>query len=167
MTNAIPIRIADAVTATINAAVVDLGLPVDFVARRSYPDWDEEFTGLNEMVIDVVYAMNEDKPVGLDADSFIDLEPTINIVVRKRFETSDRDQATGRLRNESVDPLVTLLDTIRRYFIARRNTVPLDSEPSVNWSGDSQVKRWYDPSKLRRGLFEGYVQLKFSLSESI
>lgn len=169
MSNTAPIRIADAVVAEINAAnaLGTFGVS-DFTARRSYPDWDESFKDLDYLAVEVVYSPNEDKPVQLKSYGFVDLEPTVNIVVRKRFGPDDRDEsAKGRLLNSSVDPLVTLIDEMRLFFLGKRNATILADEPNAKWSGDSQVRRWYDAAKIRMGLFEGYVQLKFNLSEAI
>lgn len=168
MTNAVPIRIADAVAAEINAAVeAEEFQTLDFTARRSYPDWPEEFEDLDGLAVDVVHAIDEDENVGLASAGSIEYSPTIHVVIRKRLGTEDRDQHTGRFKNSAVDPLATLLDEIRRYFIARRLTGVLTSLPEVQWNGASQVKRWHDPHKLRMGLFEGFVQMRFTVNEAI
>ena len=168
MTSTLTIQIADAVAAEINSAVAAESFEVlDFTARRSYPDWKENFEDLKDMAVDVVHAIDEDEAVGLATAGSIRYSPTIHIVIRKKFGQADREEPTNRLRNSSIDPLSTLLDDIRKHFIGRRNDGVLDGMPDVQWDGASQVKRWYDPHKLAMGLFEGYVQLKFTVDEVI
>lgn len=168
MTNTLTIQIADAVAAEINSAVAAESFEtLGFTARRSYPDWKESFEDLSAMAVDVVHAIDEDEAVGLGSVGEIEYSPTIHIVIRKRFGSSDREEPTGRIKNSSIDPLSTLLDEIRKHFIGRRNTGVLDGLTDVKWDGESQVKRWYDPQKLQAGMFEGYVQLKFTVNEAI
>lgn len=166
--SSVPIQIADAIASEINAAVAAGTFQTSgFTARRSYPDWSEAFDDLQGLSVDVIHAIDEDQPVGLASAGSIEYSPTIHIVVRKRFEKADRVAKTGRINPDSVDPLATLIEEIRRYFIGRRLTGVLPDLPNVQWDGSSQVKRWYDPHRLKSGMFEGYVQLKFTVNETI
>lgn len=166
MTNAITIRIAEAVTADINSAAADDVFTIgQFVARRSYADWDDKFTDLSEMAVDVVYVVSQ-STIGLQAVGSLEYDVAIDIAVRKRFEPIDRDEATGRLRNESVDPLVTLLQEIHEHFVLDRNSTVLDDVPEANWT-DSQVVSWVSQRKLREGFFEGVVRIKFNVQKVI
>jgi hypothetical protein len=166
MTNAIPIRIADAVTAEINGQSFSIG---EFTAYRSYADWDDKFEDLTTMAVDVVY-VTRDTEIGLDSRGFIGYVCSVDIAVRKVFGPTDREgnesNRAGRLKNTSVDPLVTLLEQIHEYFVGERANVVLDDETEANWL-ESDVKSWVNQRKLRDGLFEGVVRIKFSLRKAI
>jgi len=166
MTNAIPIRIADAVTTEINsAAAADAFSIGEFEARRSYADWDDKFSDLSIMAVDVVYVVSQ-STIELDAAGSLEYNVAIDIAVRKRFEPVDRDESTGRLLNASVDPLVTLLQELHEHFVAARNTIVLDAVTEANWT-DSQMMSWVNQRKLREGMFEGVVRIKFNVPKVI
>lgn len=167
MSNALPIRLADAVAAQINTAVAAESFSTNgFTVARSYFDWDEKYTDLSTMQVDVVFTTTQpDGSVGLKSAGFIEYQSTVDIVVRKRFAPSDRTSGTGRLKNASVDAMVTLVDELHRLFVDNRNTVPLDSEVEASWSG-SNVMTWANQAMLRQGLFEGVVRVKFDITEA-
>ncbi len=165
---AVPILIADAVATEIESARVALGLPDGVSPRRSYADWDENFEGLKKTAIDVVFAASNSAMgslVELEAAGWLAYRPMIDIAIRKRFEQSDRD-TDGRLLNASVDPLVTLLQSIHEHFAARRNTGVLDDLAGANWL-EGNVMSWVNQRKLRQGLFEGIVRIKFGYRRQI
>lgn len=165
---AVPILVADAVAAEINSAASDIGLPDGITARRSYADWDEDFKGLNTTAIDVVFAASNSQMgslVELQAAGWLEYRPMIDIAIRKRFEPIDRD-TDSRLLNASVDPLVTLLQDIHEHFAARRNSVVLEDATAANWI-EGNVMSWVNQRKLRQGLFEGVVRIKFTYSRAI
>ena len=92
MTNAIQPLLADALTTVINAAVTAVELDtVGFTARRSYPDWDDDFGDLKALAVDVVFVSSGDSggiPIELDSVGTVDTEPSIDIAVRKSFNTT-------------------------------------------------------------------------------
>jgi hypothetical protein len=165
--SAVPIQLADAVAEVINAAAADDQFePLEFVARRSYADWDEEFTDLKEMAVDVVFSASSAGVVELDSASSLGSEPTIDIAVRKRFSPNDRDDRVGRLRNESVDPLVSLIEKIHELFSGdRANDIDLGGGIIAHWS-EGNVVSWVNQRMLREGLFEGVVRLRFNVSKA-
>lgn len=166
---AVPILIADAVAAEINSAASDIGLPDGVTARRSYADWDENFEGLKTTAIDVVFAASNSSMgslVELESAGWLEYKPMIDIAIRKRFEQKDRDPSTGRILNESVDPFVTLLQDIHEHFVTRRNEVVLDDATAANWI-EGNVMSWVNQRKLRQGLFEGVVRIKFDYRRAV
>ena len=110
--SATPIALADAVAAVINTAVAAVALEtVGFTARRSYPDWDDEFKDLSGLAVDVVFVSSGGDQVELDSESTIDTEPSVDIAIRKRFAPADRE-TTGRLKSSSVDPMIKLVEQV-------------------------------------------------------
>lgn len=168
MTNAVPIRIADAVTAKINAAVLAESLDVlGATVRRSYADWDEDFKGLDVPVIDVVFVSHQNSSsstVSLGCAGMLEHNPSVDIAIRKRFDADDRGK-DGRLKNESVDPFVSLLEKIHKLFVADRTGTVLPDEPNAKWQ-EADVKSWVNQRKLRKSLFEGVVRVNFQLYEA-
>jgi len=169
MTNAVLPLLADALAAVINTAVTGAQLDtVGFTARRSYPDWDDEFSDLKALAVDVVFVSSGASGgdlVELDAAGMIDTEPAIDIAVRKRFGPSDRE-VDGRLKNTSVDALVRLVEQIHELFSGDRATeVTLAAGLTANWV-DAKVRTYCDYAKLRAGCFLGVVRIRYDVSKA-
>jgi hypothetical protein len=158
---AIPVAIADAVAEEINTArLADQFAVSDFDAVRSYADWDEKYEGLDRLAVDVVFvATQQPGSIDLVARGFIEYQHSVDIAVRKRFGTADRG-TDGRLKNASVDPLIELVQQLHEHFAARRTTGVLDDLEETNWEG-ANVSSWVSYRKLRQGLFEGVVRIRF------
>lgn len=169
MTNATLPLLADAVTTEINAAVTGEDFEtLGFTARRSYPDWDDDFKDLKDLAVDVVFVSSGASGgslVELDSFSTIDTEPAIDIAVRKRFQPADKE-ANGRLKNTSVDALVKLVEQIYELFSADRQTaINLAASLDANWI-DTQVRTYCDYARLRQGVFLGVVRIRFAVSKA-
>lgn len=169
MTNATLPLLADAVTTEINAAVTGEDFDtLGFTARRSYPDWDDDFKDLKDLAVDVVFVSSGASGgslVELDSFSTIDTEPAIDIAVRKRFQPADKE-ANGRLKNTSVDALVKLVEQIYELFSADRQTaINLAASLDANWI-DTQVRTYCDYARLRQGVFLGVVRIRFAVSKA-
>ena len=164
---AVPILIADAVAAEINTAgdgeVIDT---FGMVAKRTYADWDDCFEDLSDggAALDVVF--RSAGKISLNSFGSLLHEPSIHVAIRKRFEPSDRED-DGRLKQSSVDPLVSLLEEIYEHFATRRNSVSLPGETNATWEGEDSVIRSVDQAKLRQGLFEGYVEIRFQYDKEV
>jgi hypothetical protein len=163
---AVPILLANEVVAVINtAAAADQFTPLEFAARRSYPDWDDDYKDLSDLAVDVVFTASNSGQIELDSVSSLGSEPTIDVAVRKRFLQADRDESTGRLRNESVDPLVRLVEQIHELVAAERGApIELGDGISGNWL-ESNVVSWVNQRMLREGLFEGVVRIRFNVNK--
>ena len=124
--SAIPMMLADALTTVINTAQAasELGSQT-FTAVRSYPDWDDDFKDLKGLEIDVVPVTSAGDLVDLDTVGTINTEPSVDVVLRKRFEPGDKETAgakAGRLKKTAVDPLVRLVEQIHELFSGDRAT---------------------------------------------
>jgi hypothetical protein len=166
---AIPILLADAITAAINTAVGGgVFAPQVFTAKRSYPDWDDDFKDLKSLSLDVVWVSSDGNGAvaELDSVSTLETEPSVDIAIRKRFEPSDRD-SIGRLRNSSVDPLVKLVEQIYELFAAGRiNLIDLGNSIQANWV-DANIRTHCDYRRLREGYFLGVVRLRWNVSKAV
>lgn len=168
MTDALPIRIADAVVAELNAGIAAAAFQLTgWAPERRYFDWDLEYGDLEGLAVNVVYLVSEEgNSRELVGAGYLGLKAAVDVVVRKRFGSADRLAADGRLRNDAVDPLVTLLEELQEYFIGRRLSGPLTSVPEANWE-ESPIKSWVNQGKLRFGLFEGVVRIEFDAMKAI
>jgi hypothetical protein len=164
---AVPIRIAEAVTAELVSAVAaDAFTLAGWSPRRSYADWDEEWEDLKDLAVDVVFvSIGTDNRVDLDSASTLEYRQAIHIALRKRFGSADRD-GDGRLLNESIDPLVELLEQIHEHFVRLRLGAALPTEPLANWDM-SEAVQWVNQDLLRRGLFQGVVALTFRVPSEV
>ena len=172
MANAIPIQIAQAVTDAINAAATAGTFTIGaFTAKRSYADWDETYSDLDGMQVDVVYTSHQQTSrhshIELETESTLVYRPPIDIAIRKRFEPEHRDPATNRLLNAPVDELVTLLEEIHELFVSRRiaDVFP-ETDLDAAWD-ETQVMSWVNQKMLRTGLFEGVIRVTFETNKDI
>jgi len=167
---ATPILLANAVTTAINAAVTDgyFGSQ-SFTAKRSYPDWDDDFKELKELSVDVVFVSTNGTSgelAELDSYSSVETEPAIDIAIRKRFEPCDRE-ANGRLKNAAVDPLVKLAEQLHELFAADRyESLELAAGIEANWI-DASVRTHCDYRKLREGYFLAVVRVRWNVSKEV
>jgi len=169
--SAIPILLADSITAVINAdqAASAFG-SVSFTATRSYPTWDDDFSTLKTLAVDVVFVSNGGGGSGalaeLDSAATIETEPAIDIAVRKRFQPSDRE-SNGELKTSAVDPLVKLVEKIYEQLAGDRGqAIALASGVDANWI-DTSVRTYCDYKRLREGCFLGCVRVRFNVSKAV
>jgi hypothetical protein len=163
---AVPILLANEVVAVINTAeTADQFDPLEFRARRSYADWDDDYKDLSGLAVDVVFSASSSGAIELDSVSSLRSQPTIDVAIRRRFLQSDRDESTGRLRNESVDPLVSLVEQIHELLAAERDqSFDLGDGISANWM-EANVVSWVNQRMLREGLFEGVIRIRFDVNK--
>lgn len=169
--SAVPILLADAIAAVINTAVgADYFETSGFTAVRSYPDWDDDFKDLKTLAVDVVPVTGNGDLMSLDSASSVDSEPAIDISVRKRFGSSDRQRpgaATGQIKKTAIDPLVKLVEQLHEKMASIRDSpLSLESGIDANWI-DATIRTYCDYSHLREGNFVGVVRVKFNVSKSI
>jgi hypothetical protein len=168
--SAIPILLADAITAVLNTADGNgTFAPITFDAKRSYPDWDEDFGDLKDLSLDVLFVSSDGNGATAELDSAdtLQTEPAIDIAIRKRFEQSDRETKDGRLKNDSVDPLVKLVEQIYELFAGNRETpLTLASGLIANWV-DCVIRTHCDYAKLRQGYFLGVVRIRWNVSKVV
>lgn len=168
--SAVPILLADALTTVINTAqaAAQLGSQA-FTAVRSYPDWEDDFKDLKALEVDVVPVTSAGDVVDLDSVGTISSEPSVDIVVRKRFEPGDKETSgakAGRLKKTAVDPLVLLVQQIHELLSEDRTTaVTLTGSVYANWL-DTTVRTYCDYKKLREGFFLGVVRVRYDVSKA-
>lgn len=168
--SAVPILLADALTTVINTAqaAAQFGSQA-FTAVRSYPDWDDDFKDLKALEVDVVPVTSAGDVVDLDSAATISSEPSVDIVVRKRFEPGDKETSgpkAGRLKKTAVDPLVLLVQQIHELLSEDRPTaVALTGSFYANWL-DTTVRTYCDYKKLREGFFLGVVRVRYEVSKA-
>ena len=121
------------------------------------------------MAVDGVFVSSGDSggiPIELDSVGTVDTEPSIDIAVRKRFNTTSDREVGGRLKNSSVDALVRLVEQIHELFSGDRNTeITLASGLYANWV-NTKVRTYCDYAKLRQGCFLGVVRVRYDVSKA-
>jgi hypothetical protein len=168
--SAVPILLADALTAVINTAQAanELG-SLSFTAVRSYPDWDDDFKDLKSLEVDIVPVTSAGDLVELDTERTINSEPAVDICIRRRFEPGDRTTSgakDGRLKKNAVDPLVLLVEKIHELLSGDRFTaVTLSGSIVANWV-DATVRTYCDYKRLREGCFLGVVRVRYNVSKA-
>jgi hypothetical protein len=167
--SAIPILLADAITAVINADQSANAFRQSFTAQRSYPTWDDDFSTLKTLAVDVVFvssAASGGALAELDSEATLSTEPAIEVAVRKRFQPSDRE-TNGELKTSSVDPLVKLVEKIYEQLAGdRMQSITLASGVSANWI-ETSVRTYCDYKRLREGCFLGCVRIRFNVSKAV
>lgn len=167
--SAVPILLADALTAVINTAQAASQLgSQSFTAIRSYPDWDDDFKDLKALEVDVVPVTSAGDVVDLDSVGTINSEPAVDIVIRKRFEPGDKETSgakAGRLKKTAVDPLIRLVEQIHELLSEdRAAAVTLTGPIYANWL-DTTVRTYCDYKRLREGFFLGVVRVRYDVSK--
>jgi hypothetical protein len=167
--SAVPILLADAITAVVNADQAANVFGLSFTAQRSYPTWDDDFTGLKDLAVDVVFVSSNGRDgalAELDSAATLQTQPAIDIAVRKRFEAIDRE-SNGDLRKASIDPLVKLVEKIYEQLAGdRMQALTVASGLSANWL-DTSVRTYCDYGRLRQGCFLGCVRVRFDVSKVV
>jgi hypothetical protein len=167
--SAIPILLADAITGVINTDQAANVFEQSFTAQRSYPTWDDDFPGLKDLAVDVIFVSSNGSDgafAELNSESTLQTEPAIDIAVRKRFQASDRE-STGDLKKSSIDPLVKLVEKIYEQLAGdRMQALTIASGLSANWL-DTSIRTHCDYGRLRQGVFLGCVRVRFSVSKVV
>lgn len=170
---AIPLSLADAVTTVLNAEKASFtsltsGERSALTVRRSYPDWDDDFKGLDSLAVDVVFVSSGASGgdlVELDADSRLTTDPAVDVAVRYRFAATDRE-SDGRFKNTSVDRFVSLVEDVHEVLAGERMQALSITGLSANWL-DTSVRTYCDYKRLREGVFLGVVRIKYNVSKAI
>lgn len=152
--SSVVVRMADAVVTALNSHDWD----IQFTAERSYAEFDDQLKDLGQLQIDVFPKF--DPTLELDTRGTLGWQVAIDVGVRKRFGTEDQDQTTGRIKRDSIDELVNLVEAIAKYLIAERFT-SLDAIGMV-WQSTS-IPALFVREHLRQwSQFTGIVRLTFS-----
>lgn len=163
------ILLADAIVSVINTdETADAFVPLTFTAKRSYPDWDDDFSDLKTLSVDVVFVSSAGGGgvlAELDSEGSIQTDQGIDIAVRYRFDPSERE-ADGRLKKNVVDKYVNLVEAIHEHLAGdRMQALTLAVGCSVNWT-DTSVRTYCDYARLRQGIFLGVVRVRYDISKA-
>lgn len=147
------VKVADAATAQINAAVDD-GYFVghQFEAVRSWASWNDEITGSTCLKVDV-RGVRYDQSV-LDSRGAIDYQCSIEIYVRQEFGEAHRGQ-DRKVRTEVVDALARLTEQLHELFVENPET-----DTDITWI-DSKVLVVASVPHLEKGVYFGAVRITF------
>lgn len=110
MANAVEVDIAEAIVTALNAETFDLS----FVAERSYADWNEKLEGIGKLKVDVVPWSVTPEQSGIGSIAYT---CETDILIRKRFDESQKDQSSGRVLTSEVDALAKLRQDIYELFM--------------------------------------------------
>lgn len=164
MADCIPVRIAKAVAAEINAAVEAGDLSPEFTAVFSFASEITEFQSLNDdgLTVDVVPTSGQSVvPVSRELRRH---DVRVAVGIRRRIDTSDRTIA-GIVSSDAITVYVNLLYSILGMFAAGR---PLSTEPNAAWDyGATTQITLYDPDMIAEGTYFGWVHLTFAMTERL
>lgn len=153
------VKVADAATAQINAAVED-GYFVghQFKANRTWASWKSEITGNTCLRVDV-RAMRYDTSE-LDNRESIDYQCSVEIYIRQEFGEEHRGQ-DREIRTEVIDKLVRLTEQLHELFVENPET-----DDDIIWN-DSKILATADPDHMARGQYFGAVRVTFDAPKEL
>lgn len=162
MADCVPVRIAKAVAADINAAVEAGTLGHDFRAVFSFASEITKFQELNADTLAADVVPTADQQRTLYGQSASRHSVRIAVGIRRRIAPTDRTLA-GAVDSDAITSYVNLLYEILALFAAGRN---LTAEPDVAWDAATPpVVKLYEPDMLKEGLYFGWVHLPFLYHE--
>ena len=162
-----PIRLAQAVTDDINAAVAAGQLtPHEFEAKFSFGSEIRRLEDLNcddELTVDVLPHMLPKWSVR-SHDTFKH-EVKVKIGIRRRIESTERDDAGAIDPDSAIVPYCDLLYRILDLFALKRT---LSDPPAATWNpAEEPTICIYDEGLLKQGISLGYLHLPFICHEEI
>jgi len=162
MADCVPVRIAKAVAAEINAAVDAEDLSQEFTAAFSFASEITEFQDLNDDNLTVDVVPTSDQKCTHRAGSMYRHSVRVAVGIRRRIAPADRT-AAGAVDSDAITAYVNLLYEVFAMFAAGRN---LSTETSAVWDPkEPPTINLYDPDKLKDGLYFGWIHLPFLFHE--
>lgn len=162
MADCIPVRIAKAVAAEINAAVLAETLSQQFTAVYSFGSEITEFQKLNDDTLTVDVVPTADQEVGLYGESAYKHNVRVAVGIRRRVSPTDRTEA-GLTDTDAITLYANLLYEFFVMFAAGRK---LTTEPTAVWDpARKPVLKLYDADLLKEGLYFGWIHLPFVFHE--
>lgn len=162
MADCIPVRIAKAVEAELNAAVEAEELSQTFSAAFSFGSEVTAFQDLNDDNLKVDVVPTSDQQCTHRAGSMYKHNVRVAVGIRRRIAPADRTDE-GAVDSDAVTSYVNLLYEFFNLFAAGRK---LTSEPGVTWdSATPPTITLYDPDMIKDGLYFGWIHLPFILHE--
>jgi len=162
MPDCVPVRIAQAVAAEINAAVESGELSEQFIAEFSFASEITAYQDLNDDILTVDVIPTSDQECAFRAAGMYRHYPRVAIGIRRRIAPIDRTE-DGAVDSTSITTYVNLLYAIFRMFAGGRN---LTTEPTAAWDNSKPPTiSLYDPDMLKDGLYFGWIHLPFIVRE--
>lgn len=153
------VKVADAATAQINAAVADnYFVGHQFKAKRSWAGWDLEITGDTCTRVDVRGVRYDTSE--LDDRGSIDYQCSIEIYIRQEFGEADRGQ-DRKVRTEVIDKLVRLTEQLHELFVENPET-----DDDIIWS-ESRILAVADPQHMANDQYFGAVRVTFDAPKEL
>lgn len=165
MPEAVIVEVAEAVKEAIKGH--DFG--VHFELERSYAEWSDELTTLDELRVDVVPWL--DLP-NLGASGLLDYPQTIDVLIRKRFGQTEYSPDTGRIDRSDVDRLMLFVQDLWEFFVPCQPTQTgiLTTEAGYRAAWDPETTKMmnhYVRPHLRKLQFTGWIRLGFLVSKDV
>ena len=162
MADCIPVRIAKAVAAEINSAVLAETLSQQFAAVFSFASEITEFQDINDDTLTVDVVPTSDQQVSLYGNNAYKHNVRVAVGIRRRVAPVDRTES-GAVDGDAITLYVNLLYEIFVMLAAGRN---LTDQPDAAWdSTRDPIVKLYDPDKLKDGLYFGWIHLPFVFHE--
>jgi hypothetical protein len=162
MPDCVPVRIAKAVAAEINAAVDANDLPQTFTAVFSFASEITVFADLNDDTLTVDVVPTADQQCTLYGTSAYKHFVRVAVGIRRRIAPADRT-ASGAVNSDTLAGYVALLYEILAMFAAGRN---LSTETDAAWNpAVPPTIKLYEPDQLKDGLYFGWIHLPFLFHE--
>lgn len=162
MADCVPVRIAKAVAAEINAAVTAEELSQEFSAAFSFASEITEFQDLNDDTLTVDVVPTSDQKCTYRAGSMYRHYVSVAVGIRRRISPADRTDA-GTVDSDAVTAYVNLLYEIFSMFAGGRG---LSTETSAAWNPEEPPTiNLYDSDMLKDGLYFGWIHLPFIVHE--
>lgn len=124
MPDAVAVAIAKEVTAHLEGETYSVAI----TPERSYADWELALTDNGTLHVDVVAVTTEQKhELAARGPGKTRFTVPVDIAIRKRFDTLDEVESTGRINLEEIDALMLLTEEIYESLIQQRLTDSLSS----------------------------------------
>lgn len=160
--SAVEVDIADAVAAVLNLR--DFG--VEFTAEFNEADPTVPLEKLNELRVDIVPWMPDVEP---EDRGEVKYSVQIDVLIRKRFNKSHLESATGRVSRTETSALRKLRQDITEFFMPSapdNSGTVLTAVPTARWQ-DTKVMSGLVRGHLKQHhQFTGWIRLTFDISKA-
>lgn len=159
MANAVEVDIAEAIKDELNDATFSIA----FDAERSEADATVPLIELDTLRVDVVPwtatpSLQDRKVIGYVIET--------DILIRKRFEPSDQDVATGRIPTAETDALRQLRQEISEFFMPSQPSYTgrqLTDVPGAHWKETKVVAAMVRPHFKQYRQFTAWIRVTHQL----
>jgi hypothetical protein len=164
-TNAVLIRVADAITAELtNAQQAGAFVGLEpFTPERSYADWESDVQALDGLHVDVVAATYEGNELG--SRGAIHYLCSVDVGVRRWFNRSQSENVSGRIKRDEVDRLVLFVQELNAFFCNSGVGRRLATYEDAVWRA-TKIRTTYSRKHLRdHRMFLGILRPTYLVSQ--